>query len=81
MPSACIDGKLLEQLFGGKVTISKDAGQRKACNCVRSKDIGGVYSVKNLKNKLEENTYRNIKQLNKPCKALCRYCYGNVEDS
>ncbi|WP_425059308.1 hypothetical protein SCACP_39920 [Sporomusa carbonis] len=37
---ACIDGALLEQIFGGKVSKAKDAGQRKACGCHRSSDLG-----------------------------------------
>lgn len=36
----CIDGELLEQLFGGKVKKSKDSGQRAACGCSYSRDIG-----------------------------------------
>jgi len=37
---ACIDGDLLEQIFGGKVSKAKDSGQRKSCGCHRSSDIG-----------------------------------------
>lgn len=36
----CIDGQLLQYLFGGKVTRAKDTGQREACGCTRSRDIG-----------------------------------------
>lgn len=36
----CIDGKLLEQLFGGRVKKAKDSGQRAACGCSYSRDIG-----------------------------------------
>ena len=35
----CIDGELLSDLFG-KCTKAKDRGQREACGCVRSTDIG-----------------------------------------
>ncbi|WP_346353173.1 DUF1848 family protein [Azotosporobacter soli] len=36
----CIDGSLLEGLFGGKVSRAKDSGQRPACGCSASRDIG-----------------------------------------
>lgn len=36
----CIDGQLLQALFG-KCTQAKDKGQRLACGCVKSRDIGG----------------------------------------
>lgn len=39
----CIDGELLEKLFGSPVKKSKDSGQRKACGCSSSRDIG-IYS-------------------------------------
>jgi hypothetical protein len=61
----CIDGELLEDLFGGKVKKSKDKGQRQACGCTYSKDIG-VYA-------------RNINGMK--CLHGCKYCYvmGNLE--
>lgn len=39
--SSCIDGKLLESVFGGKCTSAKDSGQRDECGCSNSTDIGG----------------------------------------
>jgi hypothetical protein len=36
----CIDGWLLEELFGGKVSKAKDGGQRASCGCTKSSDIG-----------------------------------------
>ncbi|MCC6957996.1 MAG: DUF1848 domain-containing protein [Anaerolineales bacterium] len=39
-PGKCIDAGLIEQLSGRIVTHQKDSGQRKACGCVVSKDIG-----------------------------------------
>jgi hypothetical protein len=36
----CIDGQLLERLFGELVSKAKDNGQRVACGCTKSKDIG-----------------------------------------
>lgn len=55
----CIDGELLEKLFGGKIKKSKDNGQRKACGCAFSRDIG-IYS----KN-----------QEGMKCLHGCKYCY------
>lgn len=56
----CIDGQLLQQLFGGRVKKAKDNGQRIACGCSYSRDIG-VYakSTKGMK-----------------CLHGCIYCYG-----
>ena len=39
-PGSCIDGGLIRQVFGVDVTGRKDPAQRKACNCVQSRDIG-----------------------------------------
>jgi len=39
-PGRCIDGPLLESLFGGKVSAARDGGQRMACACTKSIDIG-----------------------------------------
>ena len=41
-PSACIDGRLYRDLFGGNPDTSADAGQRRkqGCRCTRSVDIG-----------------------------------------
>jgi hypothetical protein len=39
-PGKCIDDDLIARVFGLEVGHSKDAGQRKACGCVQSKDIG-----------------------------------------
>lgn len=37
----CIDGELLERLYGMELkSLEKDPGQRKACGCVTSTDIG-----------------------------------------
>ncbi len=40
LKGACIDGDLLEAIFGGRVSKAKDTGQRKACGCSKSSDIG-----------------------------------------
>jgi hypothetical protein len=39
-PGKCIDDGLVERVFGLQVSHTKDAGQRKTCGCVQSKDIG-----------------------------------------
>jgi len=43
--SACIPVQLLEELFGGHLSMQKDSGQRIAdgCGCGRSKDIGSYH--------------------------------------
>lgn len=40
---ACIDGALIRELFGVTAPLPKDKGQRKACMCVESADMG-VYN-------------------------------------
>lgn len=37
---SCIDGSLLQDLFGGKTSKARDTGQRKHCGCTYSLDIG-----------------------------------------
>lgn len=47
----CIDGDLLNELFGSsnsKASKAKDPSQRKECGCVRSKDIGNYKTQKCL---------------------------------
>jgi len=39
-PGKCVDDVLIRQVFGIQVTAQKDPGQRAACGCVVSKDIG-----------------------------------------
>lgn len=39
-PGACVDGELLERLFGVTPGKNKDPHQRQACLCAPSKDIG-----------------------------------------
>jgi hypothetical protein len=40
IPGSCIDAELIQNIFGIKVSQAKDAGQRPACGCVKSRDIG-----------------------------------------
>lgn len=37
---ACIDGSLVQELFGGAASLIKDKNQRQACGCVESVDMG-----------------------------------------
>lgn len=39
-PGACVDGALLERLFGVPDPGRKDSGQRSRCRCVPSRDVG-----------------------------------------
>jgi hypothetical protein len=39
-PGKCVDDEYIRRVFGLDVTHKKDPGQRKACGCVTSKDIG-----------------------------------------
>lgn len=39
-PGKCVDDALIRRVFGIRVTSQKDPGQRTACRCVISKDIG-----------------------------------------
>jgi hypothetical protein len=39
-PGKCIDDDVISEVFGLEVIHQKDPGQRKACGCVVSKDIG-----------------------------------------
>ncbi|MEW5726073.1 MAG: DUF1848 family protein, partial [Thermodesulfobacteriota bacterium] len=41
-PGRCIDGDLIQELWDQKGPWPKDPGQRKACGCTTSRDIGAV---------------------------------------
>ncbi len=41
---ACIDGKLISQLFGADAVSNKDKNQRESCGCVESADMG-IYNT------------------------------------
>jgi len=41
---ACIDGPLIQRLFGVNAPFAKDRNQRKACRCVESVDMGAYNS-------------------------------------
>lgn len=40
LPGKCIDDRVIAQAFGVNVAATKDPGQRKACGCIVSRDIG-----------------------------------------
>lgn len=44
IPGRCIDNELIKRVFGLDVSAIKDPGQRPACGCVMSRDIG-VYNT------------------------------------
>ncbi len=41
-PSSCVPGDIIKELYGGKISLAKDPGQRikKGCRCSKSVDIG-----------------------------------------
>ncbi|MDT8902069.1 DUF1848 family protein [Anaeroselena agilis] len=41
VPGRCVDGDLLAALAGEKASRARDGGQRAACGCTKSVDIGG----------------------------------------
>lgn len=41
----CIDALKIERLIGEKIKKKKDTGQREACGCYKSKDIGGYHGI------------------------------------
>ena len=41
----CIDANKIEKIIGEHILKIKDAGQRKACGCYKSKDIGGYSGI------------------------------------
>jgi len=43
-PGKCIDDEFIQRVFGIRVPARKDTGQRPACGCVLSRDIG-VYGT------------------------------------
>lgn len=40
LPARCIDGDLIHDLFGSAASTKKDRGQRPACGCAESRDVG-----------------------------------------
>lgn len=46
-PAKCIDAELIESIIGEKLRSRKDSGQRKACGCAASIDIGAYDTCEN----------------------------------
>lgn len=66
--SSCIDQRKVERLIGARITAKKDKGQRPACGCIESVDIGAydtcgngciycyaITGVKNLHRRMREH--------------------------
>ena len=45
--NSCIDKELIERIVGKPFSLSRDKGQREACGCVQSLDIGTYSTCKN----------------------------------
>lgn len=45
--NCCIDKKLIEDIIGGKINVSKDKNQRKECGCIESVEVGTYNTCKN----------------------------------
>jgi len=40
LPASCVDGRMINEVYGVRVSQARDSGQRKGCGCTRSRDIG-----------------------------------------
>jgi len=40
LPASCVDGRLISEIYGIRVSQARDTGQRMGCGCTRSRDIG-----------------------------------------
>lgn len=40
LPASCVDGRMINEVYGIRVSQARDTGQRMGCGCTRSRDIG-----------------------------------------
>jgi len=40
LPASCVDGRMISEVYGIRVSKARDTGQRMGCGCTRSRDIG-----------------------------------------
>lgn len=72
----CIDKEYIESLIGYRLTGTKDKGQREACGCMESVDIGKYNTCKNgckycYANNTKSAIQTNIQNYNPDSKFLC----------
>ncbi len=76
----CIDDRLISEIIGQKITISKDKNQRDICGCVESVDIGAYntceHGCRYCYANFSENTVKNNRQKHNPNSPML---IGNVE--
>ena len=46
-PASCIDQSKIEQIIGCRIAARKDTGQRQACGCIESVDVGAYDTCEN----------------------------------